>query len=219
MRRTRIAALTAAGALAAAGTGVAVATTGSDNAKKREQAVLDDAAKRLDVQPSELRDALSKAEDAQLDAEVKAGRLTQAQADAIKQRRKDTGTVLGPGGPGGPDGPHGGLWFGHRGGPGVGGPDELTGAAAKALGISRDELFKQLRAGKTLEEIAKAEGKSFDDVKAAVKAAVKEQLDAAVKAGRLTQAQADEILSRSSEHLDEFRLPDRPPVPPGAPWR
>jgi hypothetical protein len=213
MRRTRIAALTAAGALAAAGTGVAVATTRSDDAKEREQAVLSDAAKRLNVEPSELRDALGEAEDAQLDADVKAGRLTQEQADAIKERRKDSGTVLGVG----PGGPGGGLSLHHRGGPGIGigGPGEVTDAAAKALGISRDELFKRMRDGKTLEEIAKAEGKSFDDVKAAMKAAMKKGLDEAVKDGKLTQEQADEILSRSTEHLGDFRLPGRPGPPPG----
>jgi hypothetical protein len=213
MRRTRIAALTAAGALAAAGTGVAVATTRSDDAKEREQAVLSDAAKRLNVEPSELRDALGEAEDAQLDADVKAGRLTQEQADAIKERRKDSGTVLGVG----PGGPGGGLSLHHRGGPGIGigGPGEVTDAAAKALGISRDELFKRMRDGKTLEEIAKAEDKSFDDVKAAMKAAMKKGLDEAVKDGKLTQEQADEILSRSTEHLGDFRLPGRPGLPPG----
>jgi hypothetical protein len=211
MRRTRIAALTAAGALAAAGTGVAVATTRSDDAKEREQAVLSDAAKRLNVEPSELRDALGEAEDAQLDADVKAGRLTQEQADAIKERRKDSGTVLGVG----PGGPGGGLWLHRRGsaGIGIGGPGEVTDAAAKALGISRDELFERMRDGKTLEEIAKAEGKSFDDVKAAMKAAMKKGLDEAVKDGKLTQKQADEILSRSTEHLDDFRLPGRPGAP------
>jgi hypothetical protein len=213
MRRTRIAALTAAGALAAAGTGVAVATTRSDDAKEREQAVLSDAAKRLNVEPSELRDALGEAEDAQLDADVKAGRLTQEQADAVKERRKDSGTVLGVG----PGGPGGRLSLHERGGPGIGigGPGEVTDAAAKALGISRDELFERMRDGKTLEEIAKAEGKSFDDVKAAMKAAMKKGLDEAVKGGKLTQQQADEILSRSTEHLGDFRLPGRPGPPPG----
>ena len=83
MRRTRIAAIAAAGALVAAGSGVAVATTRSDDAKEHEQAVLADAAKRLDVAPSELRDALSDAENAQLDADVKAGRLTQEQAGEV----------------------------------------------------------------------------------------------------------------------------------------
>ncbi|HTE63322.1 MAG TPA: hypothetical protein VK631_23405 [Solirubrobacteraceae bacterium] len=223
MRRTRIAALTAATALVAAGTGVAVATTGSNDPKEREQAVLADAAKRLDLQPSELRDALAKAEDAQLDADVKAGRLTQEQADAIKQDRAQDGTVLGVG-PGRAGGPHPpGLSFRHEGGgPVVKGPGEMMDAAAKALGISRDELFQRLGDGKTLEEIAKAEGKSLDDVKAAVKAASKQQLDEAVKAGKLTQAQADEILSHMTENLGDFGslgLPRRPPDErPAEPW-
>ena len=220
MRRTRIAAVAAAGALVAAGTGVAVATTRSDSAKDREQAVLADAAKRLDVEPSELRDALSKAEDAQLDADVKAGRLTQEQADAIKARRKQEGTVLG--GPGGGDRHFGGRGFG---GPGFGhhrfggGPFEITETAAKALGISEDELWERLRDGKTLEEIAKAEGKSLDDVEQAIKTALKERFDKAVKAGDLTREQADEMLEHLTDRLGDLGdlrfPPGRPPAPPG----
>jgi hypothetical protein len=215
MRRTRIAAIAAVGALAAAGTGVAVATTRSNDAKEREQAVLADAAKRLDVEPSELRDALSDAENAQLDADVKAGRLTQEQADAIKARRKQSGTVLG--GPRliGPGGPHGDFRLHHG-----GGPFEITGEAAKALGISRDELWERLRDGKTLEEIAKAEGKSLDDVEAAVSKALKENFDEAVEAGKLTREQADEMLEHLTERLDDVGAlrfppgrPDGPPFP------
>jgi hypothetical protein len=215
MRRTRIAALTAAGALAAAGTGVAVATTTSDDGKKREDAVLADAAKRLDVSPSELRDALSQAEDAQLDADVKAGRLTQEQADAIKEHRDEAGTVLGPGRPF-----HGGPGFGLRLRHPGGGPIELLDTAADALGISRSELADRLRDGKTLEEIAKAEGKSVDDVRDAVESALKKRFDKAVDEGHLTREQADEMLSHVTDMLDDlgrFRLPLGPP--PGAPWR
>ena len=220
-RRTRIAAFAAAGALVAAGTGVAVATTRSDDAKKREQAVLSDAAKRLGVDTSDLREALSEAQDAQLDAEVKAGRLTQEQADAIKARRKELGTVLGggPGFRGGPGGRHGGPGFfghGHRFG---GGPFEITEAAAEALGISEDELWERLRDGKTLEEIAKAEGKSVDAVEQAVEAALRVRFDAAVKAGDLTREQADEMLEHLTERLGDLgdlRFPPRrPPAPFG----
>ena len=199
MRRRHIAVIAAAAALASAGAGAAVATTRSDDAKQREQAVLDDAAKRLGVDSAKLRDALGKAEDAQLDAEVKAGRLTQEQADAIKRRRAQVGTVLG--GPG----PHhgGGPGFfgpgGHRGGPG-----ELMAAAAKALGISEDRLFRELRSGKRLGEVAKAHGKSLDDVEAAVRAAVKTRLDKAVADGHLTRSQADEMLSHLTKHLGDL---------------
>jgi len=198
MRRTRIAAVATAGALAAAGTGVAVATSASDDAKQREQAVLEDAAGRLDVDADELRDALSAAEDAQLDAEVKAGRLTQAQADAIKQMRERSGLVLG-GGPGHPGGPHGSGFRGDR----HGGPGEVMGAAAKALGISERKLFTQLRKGRSLQQIAKAQGKDYADVKAAISDAVKTELDEAVKDGRLTQSQADDMLEHLTEGLDD----------------
>jgi hypothetical protein len=217
MRRTRIAALTTAGVLAAAGTGVAVATTTSDDPKARESAILADAAKQLNVDPSELRDALSDAENAQLDADVKAGRLTQEQADAIKKHRGEEGTVLGPGKPSfHGDGPHFSMRFKHPGG----GPIELLDTAADALGISRDELAERLRDGKTLDEIAKAEGKSLDDVRNAVGAALEKRFDKAVEEGHLTRAQADKMLADVKEHLldDLGRFPRlKPPAPP--PWR
>jgi hypothetical protein len=209
-RRTRIAAFAAAGALVVAGTGVAVATTRSDEAKQREDAVLSDAAKRLNVQPSELRDALKQAEDAQLDADVKAGKLTQEQADAIKQRRAEAGTVLG--GPGGPGGPR--FFGGHERGFRGGGPFEITETIAKALGISNDELWTRLRDGKTLKEIAKAEGKSLDDIKAAAEAAVKQHLDEEVKEGDLTQKQADDLLDKLTSRFDELGSLPFPPKPP-----
>jgi hypothetical protein len=226
MRRTRIAAVAAAGALAAAGTGVAVATSAFDDANQREQAVLEDAAGRLDVDPGELREALSAAEDAQLDAEVKAGRLTQEQADAIKRRRDESGLVLGGPAlvPGGPHERGSGFEFGRE---RHGGPGEIMSAAAKALGISEAELFRQLRQGKSLEAIAKASGKDYADVKAAIRAAVKSDLDDAVDAGKLTQEQADELLEHLTEHLDDARIAPFPVPggprfrggpPPGAAW-
>lgn len=227
MQRKRIAALAAAGVVAAAGTGVAVATTRTDDAKQREQAVLDDAAKRLGVAPAELRDALGKALDDQLDAAVKAGRLTQEQADAIKQRRADSGLVLGGGHPG-----PGFERHGLRGGPGFGpgfghgGPGAVFDAAAKAVGLTRAQLFERLRTGKSLQEIAKAQDKDYAQVKAAIRDAVKADLDQAVKDKRLTQEQADELLDHLTEHLDDGFFgrqehgrhagppPGLPPLPP-----
>lgn len=203
MSARRIAALALTGGLLAGGTGAAIAAVSKDDGKKAEQAVLDDAAKRLNVTPEKLRDALSAAQDAQLDQAVKDGKLTQKQADAIKARRKQSGRVLG--------GPFGGRpgFRGH--GPGFGArrvmifPD-----LAKALGMTREQLFEQLRDGKTIAEIAKAKGKSLDDVRAAVKADAKERADKAVKDGDLTQEQADDLLARlddALEHLGDARPP------------
>jgi hypothetical protein len=70
---------------------------------------------------------------------------------------------------------------------------------AAALGTTPAKLFGQLRAGTSIADVAKANGKSLDDVRGALKAAEKTRLDKAVAAGDLTQAQADEIL----EHIDE----------------
>src|SRR4051794_30993695 len=108
-RRTAVLVLTGV-ALAVAGGG-AIAATQDDP----EKSIIEDAAKRLNVTPKALTDALSAAQQAELDKAVKAGRLTQEEADRIKQHRLDEGHVLG--GPGIGPGPHGGRGF-RRGGPG-----------------------------------------------------------------------------------------------------
>lgn len=173
----------------AGGTAGAVAATNDD--KAAEQTVLNDAAKSLGVSATDLRKALASAEDAQLDAAVKAGRLTRAQADEIKAHRKAEGTVLGRGGDGRGPGDHGGPRGGRF----------LITDAAKAIGISERSLFTQLRAGKTLTAIAKAKGKTLAEVKAAVKQSVTARLDADLKAGRITQAQRDEQVGELDEEI------------------
>jgi polyhydroxyalkanoate synthesis regulator phasin len=198
----RIAAIALSGALVAGGAGAAIAAVGKKDGKQAEQAVLDDAAKRLNVTPEKLREALGAAQDAQIDEAVKAGKLTQEQADKIKAVRKDSGRVLGPlGGPGfeprrfGPGGPHG------PGAPGMGMRHGLLDDIAAALGTTPAKLFASLRSGKSIADIAKANGKTLADVRRAVRAAVKTKLDKAVKDGDLTQRQADEMLTGVDEKL------------------
>ena len=216
MNVRRIAVAAAVGVIAAGGAGGAIAATKSkDDRKKVEDTILGSAAKKLGVTTAELRAALRAAQDEQLDQAVKDGKITKAQADEIKKRRAERGTVLGfPGGPG----------HHHRGGPRGRRGAGLFEDVAKALGITRAELREQLQDGKTLADIAKAEGKSLDDVKAAVKASVKKRLDAAVKAGRITRAQADDMLDHLAEHVDRLgegrgfgRGPGKFGPPPGGP--
>jgi hypothetical protein len=133
----------------------------------------------------------------QIEAKVTAGTLTKAQATAIEARLAKADAPLfalggGPGGRGGPG--H------HRGGPG-GGPITLD-AAATYIGISASDLRTQLDAGKTLAAIATANGKTVDGLEAALTTAAKADLDAAVTAGRLTQAQEDKILADLPARLD-----------------
>ena len=198
MRRKRLMAGIVTAAALVGGAGGAVAAT-SD--KEAEQQVVSDAAKRLGVSSSELRSALAAAEEAQLDAAVKAGELTQEQADRIKEHRRADGTVLRLG----PGGHHGGPG-GHRGG----GP-QLMEDAARALGITEERLFDRLRAGESLGEIAEAEGKSLAEVKSAVKAAATKRLDADLQAGRITRAQHAAMVEHLAEHVD--RLGERPVFP------
>ena len=199
MTTRRIAALALSGALVAGGTGAAIAAVRSDDAKQAEQAVLDDAAKRLDVAPDKLRDALAAAQDAQIDEAVKAGRLTQKQGDAIKAARQRSGRVLGPLGAA----PHGRRFGagGARAGHAFGLRRHLLDDLAKALGTTPARLFADLRSGLSLGDVAKANGKPLSDVRSAVKAAARTRLDEAVEDGDLTQSQADALLERVDEKL------------------
>ncbi len=134
---------------------------------------------------SGLIDALVAAEKTELAAAVTAGRLTQAQADQIATSLKErfTGFVNGTA-------PlHQGGGWGHA--PGGGGD---FAAAAAYLGISQADLQTALQSGKTLAQVANStSGKSSSGLIDALVAAEKTELAAAVTAGRLTQAQADQI--------------------------
>jgi len=191
-------------ALAAAGGGAAIAAaTGSPNDERK--AVIDDAAKQLGVTPAKLSSALKKALENRVDAAVAAGRLTKDQGEALKKRiESDDYPALGLGFG---LGHRGGFGLGHRGGPG--GPGMHRGghldAAAAYLGVSQDALRAQLEDGKTLADAAKAtKGKSVDGLVAALVAHEKKKLDAAVNAGRLTQAQADAILADAKERTTDL---------------
>jgi uncharacterized protein YkwD len=124
---------------------------------------------------------------------VTAGRLTQAQADQIvptlTQRFTDLVNGVRPaGGPG----------FGH--GPGGGHGDDLD-AAATYLGTTTSDLVTQLQAGKTLAQIA---GSKTSGLVAALVAHEKTELAAAVTAGRLTQAQADQIVPTLTQRFTDL---------------
>jgi hypothetical protein len=191
-------------ALGAAGGAYAV-TNSSDNGR---DAYLNDVASRLHVTRAQLDAALKGAASDRLDAAVKAGKLTQAQADAIKKRVQQGGAPLlgGPfGGPG--PGPGGRPGFGFGRGPGL-----LRGgvvaagfqAAAKFLGFTNAQLKQQLESGKSLATIAGDKSKSVSDLEQAIKDAVKTRLDSLVSSKKITQAQEDNLMSRLNANLDNI---------------
>jgi len=220
-KRRRAVAIGAASALAIAGGGAAyAAATGGGN---QRDALLRDAAQRLNVTPDQLRSALQGAFSDQLDQAVRAGRLTQQQADRIKQRIRAGDLPLGGPGPGpGVGGP--GFGRGPFGGPGRGPLRIGLDAAAGYLGLTRAALARQLMSGKTLAQVARAQGKSVDGLQQALLNAARSALDRAVANGRLTSAQRDDILRGLQQRIGDIVNRTAPPRlrfhdggPPGGP--
>jgi hypothetical protein len=190
MRKRMKLAAGAGAALAVAGGGAAIAATGS-SPQAESQAVVNDAAKQLGVDPTKLSSALKQALANRVDAAVKAGTLTEAQGKELKAQIQ-AGTFPLFAGPGFRGGDHGGrgFGFGHH-----------LGAAASYLGVTEAALQTSLGSGKTLADVAKEKGKSVDGLVAALVADETKELDAAVTAGRLTKAQRDEIVATLKERF------------------
>ena len=74
--------------------------------------------------------------------------------------------------------------------------------AADYLGLTPRELVQQLRSGKSLAEIATAQGKSVDGLKTAILDAVQARLDKGVASNRITSAQEQTFLDRVKTRLD-----------------
>ena len=208
LKRNLVIGLAALGVAAFAGG--AYAATQSSGPSTR-QAFLNDVAKRLHVTPQQLTSALSGATTDELQAEVKAGQITQAQANALEQRLKNGGPApllpLTPGFavprpfPGFPGAP-GRVPFGA--GPlGHGFAGFGLGGAASYLGLTNAQLLQQLQSGKSLAHIATSKGKTVAGLEQAMTAPIKKALDAAVARKAITAAKEKQILSRLSASLSQ----------------
>jgi hypothetical protein len=170
--------------LGVVGVGAGLAQQGNDTAST----FLAKVAAKLGISEDKLSTAVDQAYNETLDDAVTAGRLTQSQADALKQRGFDFAPQFGP-------------RFGER-GP-LGGV-QLTNAAAAALGMSVDDLTAQLKDGKSLVDVAAAQGISQEKLTTDLLAQVKSQLDGLVSGGKLTQAQADNMYSQTESNIDKI---------------
>ena len=197
-KRTKLA-VSAGAALAVVGGSGAVAATALSPSEE-SNAVVADAAKQLGVDPAKLNAALKQALENRIDAAVRAGRLTQEQGRAIKERLKADDLPLFPGP---------GPVLGHRGFGGHHGFRDLD-AAAAYLGVDEEALRERLRGGDRLADVAKAEGKSVDGLVTAIVSATTKRLDEAVAAGRITKAQRDEIVAGLKQRTTEIVNGDFP---------
>jgi hypothetical protein len=199
-KRKLVAAVVAA--VAVAGGGAAIAATQFGSPKEESQAVVNDAAKQLGVQPSALSDALKTALKNRVDAAVANGLLTKDEGNAIKARI-DSGNFPLFGGP-----------FGHWRHLGPFGPfAEQAEAAAKYLGLTSAQLRSRLEGGKTLAQIAKDQGKSVDGLVQTLYDSAKAKADAAVKAGELTKSDEQSLLDGLKARITDL-VNGRFPTPP-----
>jgi hypothetical protein len=176
-----------------------------DERNQLKEAFIKNLAGQLGVDEAKLNAAYSAAISDTVDQAVKDGKLTQAQADKIKAAAKNGFPGGFPGWAGKGQGMHQGKAGRMNPGSGAGfGQKGILDAAAKALKLTTAELQTQLKAGKSIAEVAKDQSVDLQTVKDAMLAAIKADLDARVKAGKLTQAQADTRYQAAPAQVDKL---------------
>ena len=105
-----------------------------------------------------------------------------------------------------------GASSGSGGGPAGGGGPPGAAAISSYLGLTADELRTDLQSGKTLAQLATAQGKTVSGLEDAIVAGAKTNLDAAVAAGTLTAAQEATKLADLQSHVDDIVNSTGPPA-------
>jgi hypothetical protein len=182
-------------------------STDAATPSKREQLIddyLSKLAANLGISVDELKSALTTTSEQMLDQAVADGKITQEEADKIKEKiESGDGPFLFP--------------FGHhgRGGPGFDGHPFMRGfivgfagmdvikQTADYLGVDRQTVIDGLQNGQSLAQIAEANGKTADGLSSYINDQLKSKLDEAVANNRITQERADSILSNAQEHIDD----------------
>lgn len=130
----------------------------------------------------------SKVLDESLAALVSDGTLTQAQADAVKAKVKATAETMRT----------------ERQSKREERRQAMESTAATALGVSADDLQTQLKAGKTLAQIAQDKGVDVQKVTDALVAEANKRIDQAVTDGKLDATQAAMMKQRTTERIQSF---------------
>jgi hypothetical protein len=186
--------------------------------RQESQAVIDDAADQLGVQPNELSNALEQALKNRVDAAVGDGRLTREQGERMKERIGAGGLPLfGLGGRFGGPGHREHHFFFHA----------RLETAAEYLGMTEAQLRAALGNRKTLAQVARDRDKSVDGLIDLLVEQAEMKLAEDVEARRLTEAEKREMLSGIRERITNLvngrfprlRLPGSHRRGPGASFR
>ena len=189
--RGAVAAVVGGAALLVAGGTAALAGNGGQAAgqdrQARCEARLAKIAEHRGVTVAQLEAQIKARLSARVDAALAAGKISADRAAALKARIASFEFCSG-------EGRHPLVRLGVRG---------MFKAAADFLGLSGPELRTQLP-GTSLAALAQAQGKSVDDLKAAMLAPAKARLAQAVASGHITQARADQALARLGNLADRL---------------
>lgn len=167
----------------------------SSSAIKPGQTFLDKLAAILHISPDQLKTDVKDARLQTIDQLLKDGKITQAQADKMKQEIES-----------GKD--FDGFGFHERrdfmeSGVAKDVSKAVMDAVSKELKKTPEQIKQALRSGQSIADLEKAAGVSDTDLRNAAKAAAKTVLDKAVKDGKITQAEEDDILG----HFDSAKGP------------
>jgi hypothetical protein len=171
------------------------------DAGKRCEAYQAALAQKLGISVEKLQQAQKDTTKDLIDQAVKNGKLKADQAAELKKKLDESKGCA----------PFGAL--GQRGGSQNGTPKAGTlraglqtglDAAAKALGMTSDQLTSELKSGKSIADLAKVKNVDLKAVRDAVIAAEKAAIDQAVKNNKTTQAQADKLKAALDKHADKI---------------
>lgn len=157
-----------------------------------KQQFVDRLAQNLNVSTDQLMSALKTTELQTVDDLLANGKITQAQADKLKDAI-NSGKDLGLG-----------RLLAARAKIAVAVRREIVKSAADAIGITPAALATELKAGKSIADVAAEHNVSLDTVKSTVTSDAKAKLDKLVAAGKITQAREDKLMQTLANNLDKI---------------
>ncbi len=171
------------------------AVAGAAQGQQRSDDFINDLARNLGITPERLREGMKQTALQQVDKAQAAGNLTPEQATRAREAiNSGTGRPFGFGrGFGGPG-------MGER----MGGVGRVAGdKLADFFGVTEDQLRTERR-DKSLAEIAAAHGKNREQLSQFIISTAQQESATAVQSGRVTQQQADAMLTRLRENIDRM---------------
>jgi hypothetical protein len=169
--------------------GTAFAQTDSNGSDLR-QSFIDRLADKLGISSDDLESAITDTQVEMIDEAAADGRLTDQQADTLRERAASGEGLFGMR-------PVLGI---HR----MRALDINLETIASQLGMTTEELRGELQSGTTLSDVITAHGSTVDAVVETLVANAKTELDDAVANGNLTQSQADQILTNLPDRLTQM---------------